>query len=248
MPSSPAPKPDHRPSWLRNPYASAASLGTRFRHRRFGIVLRLIDAVLAEKPACHIVDFGGTWRYWQGMAPLIGPRPIRVTLVNLTDETDCANLPFPVTAVAADVCVKTPERWGADLVHSNSLIEHVGGWSRMQDFADHVRTTAPTYYIQTPNFWFPFELHFHTLGFHWLPVQIRYRMLLRKRRGFFPKADSVAQAMAMIEEIALLDRRQLHALFPESQILRERLGPFTKSLMAVHHKNDQETRALFAQD
>ncbi len=235
---------DKRPSWLRNPYGRASSLGTRFRHRRFKLVLRLIDAILAEQPQCHIVDFGGTGSYWAGMAPLIGARPIRVTLVNLSDGTAAVPTPFPMTSITADVCDSTPERWQADLVHSNSLIEHVGGWERMQAFAAHARASAESYYIQTPNFWFPFELHFHTLGFHWLPVPIRCRMLMRRRRGFYPKAETVDAAMRMIEEVSLLEGRQLQALFPESRIAREYFGPFVKSIMAVWHKNPQTTQAL----
>ena len=35
------------------------------------------------------------------------------------------------------------------------------------------------------------------------------------------------------EEIELLDARELAELFPDALILRERVGPLTKSLMAV---------------
>ncbi len=57
-------------------------------------------------------------------------------------------------------------------------------------FADNVRRLAPRYYVQTPNYWFPFEPHFRTVGFQYLPERLRVMMLRRFALGFFQKFTS----------------------------------------------------------
>jgi hypothetical protein len=120
-----------------------------------------------------------------------------------------------------------------DLVHSNSVIEHVGSWDRMMRMAANVRRLAPRYYVQTPNFWFPLEPHFRAPFFHWLPEQIRYRIYMHRSLGFRGRAPSVDAAMRSIQGACLIDQAQMRALFPDAQIKRERFCLMTKSWMAI---------------
>ncbi len=43
---------------------------------------------------------------------------------------------------------------------------------------------------ETPNYWFPFEPHFRTVGFQYLPERLRVMMLRRFALGFFQKFTS----------------------------------------------------------
>ena len=120
-----------------------------------------------------------------------------------------------------------------DLVHSNSVIEHVGDWVRMEAFAKECRRLAPRYYVQTPYFWFPVEPHFSSLFFHWKSEQSRARALMRRGHGFSQKAADVGAAMRDVQHARLLDKTQFRFLYPDAAHHDEKVGPLTKSLIAV---------------
>jgi len=90
-----------------------------------------------------------------------------------------------------------------------------------------------SYYVQTPNFWFPYEPHFRVPFFHWLPEQVRVRLLMRFSLGYFRKADSIDKAMSNVESVRLIDRKQLAELFPDATIRAERICGFSKSIIAI---------------
>ncbi len=46
-----------------------------------------------------------------------------------------------------------------DIVFSNSVIEHVGSQQDQMRFAEEVARVGTSYWIQTPNKFFPIELH-----------------------------------------------------------------------------------------
>lgn len=214
-----------------DPYAQPSSLPYRFRARRFAAVKSLIETTLAAKGHCRILDLGGTERYWDVAGDLVSRPGVEIDLVNL-DTTPVGRSMFRSFAGdASDLAMLDDMSY--DLVHSNSVIEHVGTWERMMRMADNVRRLAPRYYVQTPNFWFPLEPHFRAPFFHWLPEQLRYRVYMNMRLGFRGKAPSVDAAMRSIQGACLLDQRQMRALFPDADIRRERVIGLTKSWMAV---------------
>jgi hypothetical protein len=219
------------PNLRSDPYAQPSSLPYRFRSRRFATVRALIERSLAETGRCRILDLGGTERYWDISGSLLEHPGIAIDLVNLDV---CAVRRTCFRSLAGDASDLGGLADGSyDLVHSNSVIEHVGTWDRMMKMADNVRRLAPRYYVQTPNFWFPLEPHFRTPFFHWLPEQVRYRIFMSKSLGFRGKAPSVDAAMRSLQGACLLDRRQMQALFPDADIRRERVMGLTKSWMAV---------------
>lgn len=216
---------------LRLSGAERAARGRAFRRRRFERFVRLVDHVLAHRDGCRILDIGGEPDYWDDVADILEGRRWRVTFVNLTtfsvDETR-------FTSLAGDACdLSALEDMSFDVVHSNSVIEHVGRWSDMQAMAREVRRLAPIYFVQTPYFWFPIEPHCATAFFHWMPELVRLSMLMRRPRGHWGKAPDVDTAMGQIHSNVLLDYRMLTTLFPDATIYRERFLGLTKSLIAV---------------
>lgn len=191
----------------------------------------MIDHVLARQERCRIIDIGGTEVYWHIASDHVDNPRIDIDLVNLKV--------LPTTrpnfrSVEADACdLREFGDMSYDIVHSNSLIEHVGNWEAMSRLAQNIRRLAPTYFVQTPYFWFPIEPHFRVPLFHWMPESLRYRMILRRDMGFMAKATSVADAVRSVQSAALLDLVQFSTLFPDAQILRERVLGLTKSLMAI---------------
>jgi hypothetical protein len=103
----------------------------------------------------------------------------------------------------------------------------------MAAFAAHARRVGRSYYVQTPAFWFPIEPHFGMPVFHWLPESTRTAWLMRRSVGHFPKTESLDMAMRFVQSHRLLDRKQVQHLFPEAEIVSEKLLGLTKSYMAI---------------
>ncbi len=101
-----------------------------------------------------------------------------------------------------------------DLVHSNSVIEHVGDWAAMVAFSRTVHRLSDRHFIQTPNYWFPLEPHFRVVGFQFLPLRLRASLTRHFNLGFFPRAASVEEAWSNVRDIRLLDRSMMATLFP----------------------------------
>ena len=221
-----------------DPYLNPNSIRFNFRRRRFRKIAALIDQVIQEKGFCNILDVGGSEVYW-----LIGSdylsraaKNIKITLVNL-ERIEVADKSL-FTSKVCDACdLAEFKDQSFDLVHSNSVIEHVGSWDRMKQFAGEVRRLAPVYYIQTPYFWFPFEPHYSSWGYHWLPQNIQAKRLMSKRRGPFVRQSDISNAMDIVQHVGLLDKRQFAFLFPDADFEHEKIFGITKSLIAVKRQS-----------
>lgn len=212
-------------------YAGGPTLSRRFRERRFQKVAAMIDRIIAEKGLCRIADLGGTKYYWDIAEGFVSARPIEITLINPKEPGAAGGKFRSVNGDATDLA--RLDDMSFDLVHSNSVIEHVGDWSKMAAMAANVRRLAARYYVQTPNFWFPYEPHFRCLFIHWAPEQLRYPLVRRFALGFADAKGTVDAAMRRVQSARLLDRGQMRALFPDAAIHSERVFGMTKSLIAI---------------
>ena len=217
-----------------DPYRDRSSLEFRFRSRRFAGVQRLIEAILAEQGHAHILDLGGTETYW-----LIGEEFVRTnrdrlhfTIVNTEEQNIQRRSLFSFEhGSATDQSLFAGRRF--DLVHSNSVIEHVGIWPDMEAFAANTRRLAPRYYVQTPNYWFPYEPHFRTPGFQYIPERARVALIMRFALGFFDRIEDRETADDIIYHHRLLSTRQMRRLFPDAAIGHEKFAGANKSILAI---------------
>jgi ubiquinone/menaquinone biosynthesis C-methylase UbiE len=217
-------------------YYNSGSWGAKFRRARLEkLVLPLLEDISRCKGNVRVLDLGGNVQYWEPILADLRRLACRVSLLNLSNDLMYkhrqADACFEFLTGDARRCDYPDNSF--DLVHSNSVIEHVGTWVDMQAMANEVRRLAPLYYLQVPNFWFPMEPHFRRLFFHWLPEQVRARMVSRRALGFMPKASSYSEAMAIVESARLLEQSQLAELFPDSTISKERVFGLAKSLIAI---------------
>lgn len=217
-----------------DPYSDPNSLEFGFRARRFARVQALIESALAEHGTCTILDLGGTETYWRiGQEFIAANRGrLRITLVNPEAEPARDAAVFDsLMGDATDPSLFAGQRF--HVVHSNSVIEHVGDDNAMQRFADNVRRLGERYFVQTPNYWFPYEPHFRFPGFQYLPASMRREMLRRMRLGFFSPVPDRIEAQAVIDHHRLVSARQMQRFFPDAEISFEKFKGLNKSIMAV---------------
>ena len=144
------------------------SIGERQRSRRwewFGKTFTGIESM-------SVIDLGGTAEAWR-RAPV---RPASLHIINL--EQEASEVPTWIHIDRADAC-KLPAHISSrryNLVFSNSVIEHVGGHSQRQRFADTIHTLADTHWVQTPYRYFPIEPHWLFPGFQFLPLSARAKI------------------------------------------------------------------------
>jgi hypothetical protein len=200
------------------------SLAHAARSRRWAELLRHFPD-LAEM---RVLDLGGTPGSWR-FAPV---RPVQVVTVNLDPCTAQQTEPG-LTPLVADAC-DLPDSLSAeqfDLVYSNSLMEHVGGHSRRQRFAETVRNCADHHWVQTPYRYFPVEPHWLFPGMQWLPFRARVTVSQRWPYGHIPRGGR-AQATNDVAEVELLSATEMRSYFPDSCIWYERFAGLPKSLVA----------------
>ena len=203
--------------------------GNYFRRRRLQIFLSLLGEK-SDRPI-HVLDIGGTPQYWRATGNLWGDRQLKFAIVNLDVEPSDDGVFAILPGNACDM--KDYADNSFDVVHSNSVIEHVGHWPEMAAMAREGRRLAPSYYLQTPNCWSPIEPHYRAPFYHWLPESTRAAILARRRLGFRGPAPSFDAAMRDIQTVNLLTMTQLRALFPGAEMRREQFFGFAKSIIAM---------------
>lgn len=216
-------------------YQNQNSLRHRLRTKRLQPFLSIINRVHAEKGGVRILDLGGTRAYWD-LVPneVLEEKNVYITIVNLTEASAALSIDERFKVLQGDACDnKDFNDFSFDIVHSNSVIEHVGDWKKMLQFAQEVRRLAPHYFVQTPNFWFPMEPHCMTLFFHWLPKPLRVALVRRFKLGNWNRQANISDAVHVVEGAKLLDRCMFSALFPDANINREKFMLLTKSLVAI---------------
>ncbi|MEM9356868.1 MAG: class I SAM-dependent methyltransferase [Pseudomonadota bacterium] len=202
-----------------------------FRARRFAMIISQIEEISAKKGFCNIADIGGREEYWRPATEQLAACNARVSIINLENTTNVSGQRFEFRY--GNACDLSDIKDGEfDLAHSNSLIEHVGDWSQMEACANEIRRVADSYYVQTPYFWFPLEPHFRTPFFHWLPEQVRARLIMTTKLGYIGRAKSLGQAMTNVQSCRLLDGLQFRNLFPDAEVKYERVAGLPKSLIA----------------
>lgn len=117
-----------------------------------------------------------------------------------------------------------------DVVFSNSVIEHVGAIKDQEAMMREVQRVGKRFWVQTPNYWFPIEPHFHFIGFQFLPVYFRAWLLNHFSLGWMTREKNFFEARKLVQQTRLLTRRELGQMDPEASIYDEKLLGFVKSI------------------
>jgi SAM-dependent methyltransferase len=129
------------------------------------------------------------------------PWPRRITALGLHDGR-LFQARYPAVRYVQGDALELPFADGEfDIVFSNAVIEHVGGRESQKRFVREALRVGRRAFITTPNRRFPLEVHTLLPLVHWLPepaAHASYRMV----------------GKPWAQEIRLLSRRSLAALFP----------------------------------
>jgi hypothetical protein len=197
------------------------SLSARARLKRW----HAFAAAFPDISRLSVLDLGGDARAWHD-CPV---RPKHVILVNIFAQE--VEEPW-MEAIVGDACDPDLELPAADLVYSNSVIEHVGGHWRRQRFAATVRKTE-RYWVQTPNRYFPIEPHFLMPWVQHLPLAAQSALVAHWPVGNYGEMHDRERTLESALDIELLSRAEMRFYFPGAEVRREKFLGLTKSLIAV---------------
>jgi hypothetical protein len=217
---------------LQQDYDDPKSLASRFRRARMKHVVALIRAAFEARGECRIIDLGGRPDYWRAIdRQVLEDCKVSIVTVNPEPQEPVDDALFDQRT--GDACQLDFDDGAFDLAHSNSVIEHVGGWLAMERFAAETRRVARSYYVQTPYFWFPIEPHLSAPLVHWAPEPLQARWLIKRGHAFVAKTGDIASAMRAVQDARLLDKTMMRHLFPDARLEEEKVAGLTKSLMAI---------------
>jgi trans-aconitate methyltransferase len=110
-----------------------------------------------------------------------------------------------------------------DVVFSNAVIEHVLGEGQQERFAREIMRVGKSWFVTTPNYWFPFESHYHLPFIQFMPLEAQrwYNRLL-----------GTTITKGTVQDLALLSARQMQRLFPTSHIVKVRVTFWPETLVA----------------
>lgn len=212
-------------------------LSNHFRKRRDVLLRKLIMNCGREGKTLRILDVGGQVTYWRQFGfDFLKSQNVHITIINIVETElgpaeDAAEM---FTAAVGDGCSLNFPDNAFDLCHANSVIEHVGVWRDMAAFAKEMQRLAPSFYCQTPNYWFPIEPHFPMIPFnHWLPNPIRARLMQILPIAHAGRAKDLAMASDFVDSARLIFRSQLRALSPSARVHAERVLLIAKSYTAI---------------
>jgi hypothetical protein len=205
----------------------ANSLSNRMRTARF----RRFEALVAHLPRpLRILDVGGENEFWEqrGWA---GRPDVQIFSLNLVPEQQRHENIQTIAGDATDLCQFRDGSF--DVAFSNSVIEHLFTYENQRRMASEIQRVGRAFWVQTPNFWFPIEPHFHVPGWQWMPLGARIAMIRRWRCGWRGPCPDPVKARALVEELRLLRRGELKEMFPAATLIPERFCGLVKSWVVV---------------
>lgn len=200
------------------------SLSRKSRTKKLDLLLKLFQ----PRPEDRVLDVGASAEVFvQHTLEDVYPYPARIVAGGYeANEVLSArrHSPQPLYVLFDGCALPFPDQ-SFDLVFSNAVIEHILGPGRQERFAREVMRVGKSWFITTPNYWYPFESHHHLPLFQFLPrpVQREYNRLFGTH---IPRGT--------VQELALLSARQLRRLFPTSGIAKVRVTFWPETLVAYY--------------
>jgi hypothetical protein len=210
------------------PSDNPKSIGAKFRARRLKKFENLFFKNFKPTQTLQILDVGGTDYFWKSSQVPNIPG-VTITLLNLQSEKTSHPNIKSLIGDATSMGEFSDKQF--DLVFSNSVIEHLYTYENQVSMANEIQRVGKRYFIQTPNKYFPIEAHYAIPMAQYMPKDLLFFFLTKTRLSRMTRWKP-QDAQQYLDEIRLLDEREMKLLFPGCSILKERTAGMTKSLTA----------------
>ena len=202
-----------------------------WRKKRFKLFLEYIQPSITDT----LLDVGGYPGSWTSK-----PQPVRqIDTLNVHGVSWNAT-DFPhhhIKILVGNGCALAMPDKSYEIGFSNSVIEHVGSWERQQQFAAEICRVAKALWVQTPAYECPLEPHYLTPFIHYFPRSFQKKILRCFTLWGWIQRPTPAQINEMVETTRLLRKSEMVELFPDCEIITERLfGVLPKSYIAFRGK------------
>jgi hypothetical protein len=127
---------------------------------------------------------------------------------------------FPeVRAIVFDGCRLPFPDQSFDIVYSNAVLEHLPGRQLVRRFVDEVQRVGRSWFITTPNFWYPVDPHYHLPFVQVLPQTAQQKLVRKLGRTPY-------------DYLHLFTKKELRELFPTSRVIGCRVTFYPETLIA----------------
>ncbi len=171
-----------------------------------------------------VLNLGGALE--DGLMVELRTRGMRGIMLNLDHGTLAAarRKLADLRVVQADALALPFATGAMEAVYSNAVVEHVGVWPVQQQFAAEVRRVGHSYFITTPNKYFPIELHYHVPFFQFFPEWFQRWLNRRFDLGWVKRGDWLP--------LYLLSARQMQQLFPDGHTELQRVTLYPETIIS----------------
>ena len=155
-----------------------------------------------------------------------------VSAINLSSEhISLIKQYYPeVDARVGDACDLPWEDKHFDIVFSNAVIEHLGSFEKQKKMAAEVMRVGKSWFVTTPNRWYPFEFHMRLPFVTWLPGNgyIRFGQVI----SYNPVKKKYMTGIRR-RSLRLMTAKELKQCFPSSQIIKQRVTFMAETLICI---------------
>jgi len=162
--------------------AKPDSFAIRLAHRQRLVMFDMWQRACEVAPSDTILDVGATSDTVYSSSNYLEawyPHKDRITACGIDDASFLEDTYPGLKFVRADGLNLPFDDNSFDVVHSSAVLEHVGSFENQARFVSEcARVARRSFFLTTPNRWFPVEFHTSLPLLHWLPKGA-FRALLR---------------------------------------------------------------------
>lgn len=155
-----------------------------------------------------------------------------ISAINLSSEhISLIKQYYPeVDARVGDACPLPWEDKHFDIVYSNAVIEHLGNFERQKKMATEIMRVGKSWFVTTPNRWYPFEFHMRLPFVTWLPRNgyIRFGQVISYNHMKRKYMTGIRR-----DDLRLMTAKDLKHCFPTSRIIKQRVTFMPETLICV---------------